>query len=324
MLKSIGKIATVVIMALGFVGCISQAPAQKVQNNLVQDIQIYTTDNTNAVITPASIEKVFKDAGFIISANNDMNRAFKSKFNKTNHDLYHLMVFHKEDLSIKLININPKAALFAPLSMSIYTNKGSNKISVSTLSLEGMAKVTGISKTNKYMVELSSLVKKVIKKALPNGHFETTKYKILQPEGALVTSFQGEMDVSDDEIEDELEGFQEELEGSLETAGFVIAGFNQHTEALEESGNNKYDFFDAYSICKIAVIYEVSKKYPEAGAFAPCTFYMYKEKGSTIVHMSFPSVYNWISSLEINDKSSKEVLLKAQNAFTSTIKDVIE
>ena len=278
-----------------------------ISSAVAQDIQIYTADNSNAKITPQSIEKAFKDAGFYITTNNDMNRAFDSKYKVTNHKLYHLIVLHKDDLAAELIKVNPDAALISPLSMSIYTNTDSNDISVSSISLDGMAKVTGISKTNKHMIELSNSVKNVLKKALPNGHFEKLSYKILKPEAELVTRFSWEMeDVAADAVEDELEGFQEEIEGSLETGGFVIAGFNKLGENSILQDTNKYDFFDAYSICKIPVIFEVAKTHPEAGAFAPCTFYMYKEKGSDTVNMAFPSVYNWISSLDIKDAPSKK------------------
>ncbi len=292
--------------------------------NAAQDIQIYTTDNSSGKITPETIEKSFKDAGFYITTNNNMNRAFDSKYKVTNHKLYHLLVLHKEDIASKLIKTNVNAALISPLSMSIYTNKGSNNISVSSISLDGMSKLTGIKKTNKDLIELSKIVRGVLQKALPNGKFEKTSYKVLKPEGKLVTRFIGEMDVEPKEIEDELEGLQEELEGSLETVGFVIAGFNKLQEVFSEDEKAKYDFFDAYSICKIPVIFAVAKTHPEAGAFAPCTFYMYKLKGSTEIHMAFPSVYNWISSLDIKDAASKKVLLDAQKKFVDTVKETIE
>ena len=103
-----------------------------------------------------------------------------------------------------------------------------------------------------------------------------------------------------------------------------IAGFNKLKDSFQQAQKDKYDFFDAYSICKIPVIFEVSKKHPEAGAFAPCTFYMYKEKGSKVVHMAFPSVYNWISSLDIKNASSKKVLLGAQKSFVEVVKETLE
>ena len=291
---------------------------------IAQDIQIYKTKNANGQITPATIEKTFQDAGFYITANNNMNLSFNAKFKVTNHQTYNLMVVHREDLVSKLIEISPKAVLLTPISMSIYSDKNSDDISISTISLDGMAKITGISKSNKYLKELINSIKTTLKKALPNGHFEKLTYKILKPQGKLVSTFIGEIDVEASELEEELEGFQEEIEGSLESLGFVIAGFNTFGDMLKKSGNNKYDFFDAYSICKIPVIFEVSKTHPEAGAFAPCTLYMYKEKDSTEVHIAFPSVYNWISSVDIKDKPSKKVLIDAQNMFINSIKESVE
>jgi len=293
-----------------------------------QDIQIYTTDNSKGKITGASIEKTFEEAGFLISGNNDMNLAFKSKFQKTNDSMYHLFTLYKKDIVLELIKITPKAALFTPLSMSFYMNEGSNDISVSSISLQGMSKVTGIPADNKHMIEYSKLIRATLAKALPGGHFEKTSYKILKPKGELITSFTYEMELEAgndaDAIEEELEGIQEELESSLETVGFVIAGFNKLADEFKESGYDKYDFFDAYSICKLPVIFEVSNTHPEAGAYAPCTFYMYKEKGSKTIQMAYPSVYNWLSSLDITDEPSVKVLEDAQKLMIEVINEVTE
>jgi len=45
------------------------------------------------------------------------------------------------------------------------------------------------------------------------------------------------------------------------------------------------------TICKLSVIFEVSITHPEAGSYAPCTLYMYRE----------------ISSLDIKDKGSRDI-----------------
>ncbi len=296
--------------------------------NASEDIQIYTADNSKGTITGASIEKAFEDAGFVISGNNDMNIAFKGKFQKTHHKMFHLFTLYKADLVLKLVKVSPRAALLAPLSMSFYMLNGSNDISVSSISITGMAKITGISASNKDMQTYAKLIKDTLAKALPNGHFEKNTKKALKPVGELVTSFSYEMDLEDDatsdDIEEEKEGTQQEMEGSLETVGFVIAGFNELGEEFKEAGYNKYDFFDAYSICKLPVIFQIAEKHPEAGALAPCTLYMYKEKGSNTVHMAYPSVYNWLSSFGIEDKKSAEVLLNAQKLMVEVVNETIE
>ncbi len=292
--------------------------------NAAQDIRIYTADNQGGKITAKTIEQAFKDAGFYITGNNDMNKAFEAKFKDHAHDAYNLMTLHKKDAVSKLAKKYPEIALFTPLSMSIFTKKGEKTISVSSMAAAGIAKITGIPADNADLKAYMDEVAAVLKKTMPNGKFEELNYKIAKPEGDLVKRFTMGMDVKADEIEDEVEGLQEELEAGLETAGFVLAGFNRLNEDYKKAGIDAYDFFDAYSICKVAVIYEVSKTHPEAGAFAPCTFYMYKKKDEKEVHFAYPAVYNWFSSIDVTDKASKDVLLKAQDAMNAAVNEATE
>ncbi len=292
--------------------------------NAAQDIRVYTADNQGGKINAVTIEEAFTAAGFYITGNNDMNRAFEAKFKTHTHDAYNLMTLHKKDIVGKLAKEYPSIVLFTPLSMSIYTQKGAKTISVSSVSTDGIAKVTGIPADNADLLAYGKAVADVLEKAMPNGKFEALNYKIKKPKGELVQKFSMEMTEQGEEVEEALEGFQAEIEGELETVGFVMAGFNSLAAEFAEAGIDSYDFFDAYSICKVPVIFEVSKTHPEAGAFAPCTVYMYKKKGDTVVHMAYPSVYNWISSVDIEDKPSMDALLKAQDAMNAAINEVTE
>lgn len=292
--------------------------------NAAQDIRIYTADNQGGKINPEGVEKAFTDAGFYVTGINNMNIPFDAKYKKHPHELYYLMTVHKKDFVNKIAKKHPEIALFTPLSMSIFTRNGDKTISISSMSASGIAKITGISADNADLVAYMKDVADTLAKALPNGKFENLSYKIGKPEGDLVTRYTMDMDVKADEIEDEAEGIQEELEAGLETGGFVVAGFNQLAPEFAKAGNDTYDFFDVYSICKVPVIYTVSHAHPEAGAFAPCTLYMYKKKDEKVVHFAYPSIYNWISSIDVTDKESKEVLLKAQNLMNNTLSEVTE
>jgi uncharacterized protein (DUF302 family) len=292
--------------------------------NAAQDIRIYTADNQGGKINPVGIEKAFADAGFYMTGINNMNIPFDAKYKKHPHELYYLMTVHKKDFVNKIAKKYPEIALFTPLSMSIFTRNGDKTISISSMSANGISKITGIPADNADLAAYMKDVADTLAIALPNGKFEELSYKIAKPEGDLVTRFTMEMDVASDEVEDEKEGIQEELEAGLETGGFVVAGFNELADTFAEAGNNTYDFFDVYSICKVPVIYTVSTTHPEAGAFAPCTLYMYKKKGDPLVHFAYPSIYNWISSIDVTDKESKEVLLKAQELMNNTLDEVTE
>ena len=292
--------------------------------NAAQDIRIYTADNQGGKINPVGIEKAFADAGFYMTGINNMNIPFDAKYKKHPHELYYLMTVHKKDFVNKIAKKYPEIALFTPLSMSIFTRNGDKTISISSMSANGISKITGIPADNADLVAYMKDVADTLAIALPNGKFKELSYKIAKPEGDLVTRFTMEMDVASDKIEDEKEGIQEELEAGLETGGFVVAGFNALADTFAEAGNNTYDFFDVYSICKVPVIYTVSTTHPEAGAFAPCTLYMYKKKDEKIVHFAYPSIYNWFSSIDVADKESKDVLLKAQNFMNGALTETTE
>jgi len=81
---------------------------------------------------------------------------------------------------------------------------------------------------------------------------------------------------------------------------------------------------DVYSICKLPVIYTIAKLRPEAGAYAPCSLYMYKKKGENMMYMAFPSVENWISSLAVTDKEGLAVLKDAQDRMQKILQEATE
>jgi len=287
-----------------------------------QDIQVFTADNSNGKITPETIEAAFKKAGFYISANRDMNGPFKRQFKETTFDVYNLFTFFSKEVNLELIKTYPQMGLFAPMSMSIYTRKGEKTISVSSLTPEAMAKIMNIPADNKALAKVGKMVKEALKLALPGGSFETLPYTVKKATDPLVTAYKTELD--EDDIATAKEDFQMEFEGTLATNGFVMAGFNALNADFEEKNFKEYDFYDVYSICKLPVIYTVAKLYPEAGAFAPCSLIMYKKKSEKEMNVAFPSVYNWISSMDIKDKASLDVLLEAQKSMNTILTELTE
>jgi len=288
----------------------------------ITDIEIFTSENTDGKITPATIEKVFKDAGFTISANRDMNGPFVKQFKESTFDTYNLFTFYKKDTVLELVKKYPNIGLFAPMSMSIYTKKGAKTISVSSLSAGAMAKIMKAPKNDKTLQDLKTLVHDTLKKAMPNGTFESIPYHIQDAKGELVTTASMEMDP--EEWEDELDEFKMGFEGELAPNGFVIAGFNNLGDDFDDSNFEGYDFYEVYSVCKLPVIYTIAKNRPEAGAYAPCSLYLSKKKGENEMHIAFPSVYNWMSSMSIDTKEDMKVLESAQQGMIKILKGLTE
>jgi uncharacterized protein (DUF302 family) len=277
------------------------------------DVRVFQSVNKEKRITPGSIEKAFKDAGFVIGANNNMNHPFRRDFGKTHMDVYNLMVVYRKDTVYELAKDYPEIGLFTPISMSIYTRKGSDTISVATLRPEVMADLMGVPRTHPAIKRLGDAIEKALHKAMPKGKFIELPYVSKRAERDVITRYTFVLD--GDDIEEAKDAFEEEFEEAMTPHGFVMASFTDLGYELEEKNLDWYDFYDVYSICKIPVIYEVSKRYPEAGAFAPCSAYIYKKKDEETVHMAFPNVYKWIASLNITDQASIDVLTDAQERF---------
>ncbi len=327
-MKNIVLSALTVMLVLFINGCSKEVStpkqtAQKVQTR--EDVRIFSADNSDGKITTQSIEKAFKANGFAIVGNNDMNKAFEKRFGggKDFHT-YRLMFIHNPKISTQLIKEYPEFGLLSPLSTSVYSKDGKT-ISISSLSLTGMSRISGVPESNPDLILLFDKMTKSLKEALPNGDFQKLSYKKIRPGGETITRFAFVLPNEEgDDIEDAKESYQETMESEIESQGFIVAGFYPVNEDLNENGIEDFEFFDSYAICKLEVIYPVHKLHPEVGAFAPCTMYMYKKKGDKFTRMGYPSVYNWIMSTNIFDDPSLEPLIDAQDLLESIIDSTIE
>lgn len=297
--------------------------AKRTGNN--QDIRIFTVNNKDGKITGATIGKSFEEAGFSIDGNNNMNKPFSKRFGETYYPVYRLATVHDPDLSSKLIQTNPLFGLLTPLSMSIWQDKQGN-MNVSSLSLRGMSRMTQIPMNDPNLIALANEMEKALRTALPGGHFKMLAYqKVADPSKPLSVTFETTFTVEEDAtISDAKDDFEDEFEGEMEPVGFLFPGFIDVNEELQDRGDESFDFFDTYSVCKLDVIFPIHQVHPEVGAFAPCTFFLYKKKGEPTVHMGFPSVQNWITSTDIADKASLDPLIKAENLFSDVLKEVSE
>jgi uncharacterized protein (DUF302 family) len=284
------------------------------------DVRVWQQENSDGKITPKTIEEAFKNAGFVIAANNDMNFPFKRDFKKTHMDVYNLMVVFRKDTALALAEKYPDIGLFTPISMSIYTPKGAKTISVATLRPEVMADMMRIPRDNPAMVDLGKKIEEALKAAMPKGKFIDLPYASKKPAKEVITRIT--MEQKGDDWEDAKDDFETAFEEKLAPNGFVMAGFTDLNYDFDEHDKDWYLFYDVYSICKISVIYEVSKLHPEAGAFAPCSAYKYQKKGEKTIHMAFPNVHKWIASLNITDKPSIDVLLDAQAKFEKMLEEL--
>lgn len=322
-----GLLITLLVTMGLLTGAVADA-TPKTTPKATHNVSILTADNSDGKITTKTIAAAFEKAGFFINDNRDMTapwnkqcKAGTKNFTSVDFDIYNLFTLFKKDVVVKLGKKYPNIGLFSPMSMSIWTKKGTKTISVSSLSAAAMADIMGIPADDADLVAYGKLIQDTLRAALPNGKVEKVAYEMKQPAGPLVSTAQFAID-PDGDWEEIKEEFQENFEAALIPAMFINAGFNDLNYDMEESGYEGYTFYDVYSICYLEVIYTVAKDHPEAGAFAPCSMYMYQRKGKNTMEIGFPSVYNWIASLAIEDKESHDVLVMAQKKMEAILKEL--
>jgi len=328
------KIYTLLVsafVALTLTACAATAPKTQAGIDDGQDIRIFTVSNEDGKITAATIEKAFENAGFSIDGNNNMNSPFKPRFGKTYYQTYHLFTTHSRKHTLELAKKYPSIGLLAPLSMSLYSNRDGDKVktmNISSLTLRGMSRITQIPMDNPDLIAYSKFLEEALKKALPGGHFKELSYKnVAAMNVAYATTFETVFEGDDVDARAEAkDDFEAEFEGELEPVGFLFPGFVDFKSEFEEEGYEGYEIYDTYSICKLDVIYPIHQEHPEVGAFAPCTYYIYKKVDEPTVYMGFPSVDNWISAtdLDVADKKTFGTLIEAQAIIENTVNEIIE
>ncbi len=284
------------------------------------DIIVYKVENSKGTITPASIEKTLIKAGYAVPENRDMNGPFKKQFQKTSFDTYNLLIAYHKKLATKLVIKHENAGVFVPFSVAIYQKKGDKFLHVAFLSAEKQSQILGFK--DALLEEIEKENRKVFLKALPNVKEEKLSYSPIPTDKKLLTSIVFEVD--DDESDDNKEELEMVIDTGLKPIGFIKASFNTFGVDLDEAKNEDYEFYDAYSLCKLKVIYNVALTHPEAGAFAPCTMALYHKNGTNKTVMVFPNVYNWISTLGLKDKKLIDLLEKAQKDIVALLKSATE
>ncbi|MRI59407.1 MAG: DUF302 domain-containing protein [Epsilonproteobacteria bacterium] len=277
--------------------------------------------STTKKVTPVQIEETFAKAGYSIQQNRDMNGPYLKQFKQSDFEVYNLLTLYEPKIAMALVKKNADAGVFAPFSIVIYKKKGDKKLYAGVLSAKAKAKILGFEFDEKLLNELEAKNVATLKKALIDPKREKLSYKPQPVKEKLLTKFSYE--VEDDEaleVKDEVEMM---IEDGLKPIGFVMANFNDFNYDMKEAGIKDFIFYDAYSLCKLKVIYTVSKIRPEAGVFAPCTMAIYHKKGTNRTNIVFPNIFNWIATLGLKDKKALAELHKAQKDMIEVIKNAL-
>lgn len=319
-MKNVYKAVLIAFLAVGTMAY-SAVKTKAVELNKGQSVQVFSAPNADGAITTKTIDEAFEKSGLAMGGDNNMNSPFEKRFGHVHYKTYNLAMFSNTDLVIKLIKKYPKFGSLTPLTMSIWSDDTKKTMNISTLTLTGMSKAVGIPETDADLIAYAAMVKKALKAAMPKGEFQKTNFPVVDKKSSFAQEFTVDVSATDDKAIQDIKGNLEAgFEGEMEPLGFLLPNYmNLQADVFEGAGFKDYDIYVTYSICKFDVIYPVSKLTPEAGAWAPCSMYIYHKKGEDKIHIGYLGVDSWITSLGMKDKEAIAKLYEAQGMITKIL-----
>jgi len=284
------------------------------------DILLYKVDNSKNLITTENIAFLLEQEGYEVAKNQDMNTPYERQFKKSSFKIYSLMSIYHPEVANESVLKYSESGLFVPFSIAIYQRKNEDSLYIALLSSKAKEKILNVIDPMFSRLEAHNRV--TIKKILPKAVEVKFDYKPIKTDEKLYTKYSFEVD--DDEALESYEDFKLMLTEGMKPSGFVVANYIDFNKELKVSKHNDYLFYDSYSLCKLKIIYELSKTKPEAGAFAPCTMVIYHKKGSNKTELVSLNINNLTSTLALQDKSLLKMLEKAQKDMTKIIEDASE
>jgi len=229
------------------------------------------------------------------------NPAYDPKFQVTLDNLGFFSVANDEALRPLLLKA-PELGGFSPFNLHIYKLKAEDKTHVGHVMPGTMLDIVGVQDKavreafTKTFAPLDALVAEKI-----GGTVEMVSYDKLPAEPMM--TFELAFDQPED-LFDFIDEFQGSFEEAFEEHQYIIAGYKNFKETYTdmEADFDRYDAYWVYSLCHFHFSYGVfNKGRPDTGVFAPCSMYMYIEKGENVLHVGMPQLKTWAAVMSIKD-----------------------
>lgn len=269
--------------------------------------EIVEVDLEDAGFTPKDIHPNIefwynKFYGTKLLDNGRINPQFKTD-HVANLDNIGFITISNEERMLPLLTKEPSLGGFAPLNLLVYKKISETKTYVGTLTPEAMLDITKVKN-----LEVRKTFTKYINTLLETvdaGMGGKVEYiEVPKLAGKTMVEFEIPFDRGDDILEAKF-NFMDKFEKVFETENFIIAGKRDFEEYWSEHGleNDRFDAYWVYSLCHFTFSYTVFNvwQHPELGVSAPCSMYMYLDKGSNSLKIGMPSLENWIIFGNITD-----------------------
>jgi uncharacterized protein (DUF302 family) len=201
-----------------------------------------------------------------------------------------------------LLMKEPSLGGFSPFNLHIYKKMGENKTYVGHVTPETMLDIVGVKDADvraKFAASFVPLDKMV--EAEIGNKVETVEYKALPAKPMMTFEVPFERGASLDAF---ITDFQGKFEAAFEAKKYIIAGYKDVKGSMTDNNIEfgRYDAYWVYSLCHFRFSEGIfNNGQPAAGAFAPCSMYMYVEKGSNKLIVGMPKLENWIAVMGLKD-----------------------
>lgn len=201
-----------------------------------------------------------------------------------------------------LLMKEPTLGGFSPFNLGIYIKNGDDKTYVGHIMPEAMLDIVGVKDADVRAQFITSfvLLDKMIEQKVGNN-VQILDYTALptKPMMTFEVSFAHETNL--DKFKND---FQNKFESTFEAHKYIIAGYKDIKASMNDNNIEfgRYDEYWVYSLCHLQFSEGIfNKGRPDAGTFAPCSMYMYVEKGSHKLIIGMPHMENWIAVMGITD-----------------------
>ncbi len=201
-----------------------------------------------------------------------------------------------------LLMKEPALGGFSPFNLGIYKKKGEDKTYVGHVMPETMLDIVGVKDADVRAKFIASFVPldKMVEQEI-GSKVQFVDYKALPAKPMMTFEVPFERGASLDAFKSD---FQGKFEEAFEAHKYIIAGYKDIKGSMTDNNIEfgRYDEYWVYSLCHFKFSEGIfNQGRPDAGIFAPCSMYMYVEKGSNKMMVGMPKLENWIAVMGIKD-----------------------
>ncbi len=257
--------------------------------------------------------------GFILSDPHErINDAYATKYGGTNLDNLGFFSVTNDTIVGPLLLKEPSLGGFSPFNLHVYKKQGENATYVGHMDPEVMLNITGVKDADVRAEFIASFgaLDKMIEKEI-GTKVKTVEFDKLMEKPMMTYELAFDRD---GDLEDFIYDFQEKFEEAFEANQYIIAGYKDIKGSMDDKGIafDRFDAYWVYSLCHFKFSEGIfNQGRPDVGALAPCSMYMYIDKGSNKIVIGMPRLEVWHSVMGVDEPKMLQSIRDLDTEITS-------